>query len=250
MPLLAPEIEQLERPIAPFSFYSVSDAAVEGTLRVNSVAIVQAVRNEIRSLVHLLLVCPSAEMFRMERAKVFGKYSLFAKALSKLTLTDADPLVHQQLVQGALAAAEQLLRQNGDGLLGTEATAEALFSLVTMQRAFKLVPQIIAKQTDREEEDNRCAKEFGLAILWAYLHLDVLMAALCDGKTISVDVLADILQGLRFSVTAYAYAREGYRLRYPAAEPMMFPAVPWDDEDQALAAESTADREKIIPDDL
>jgi len=245
----APEIESLERPIAPFSFFCVSDAAVTGTLRLTAVDMVKAVRTEIRSLVYLLLACPSVETFRAERAKVFGKYSAFARALSKLTM-DIDPLVHQQLIQGALATQEHLLHKRGAELLSSEAAGEARFSIVTMQRAFKLIPQILARPAVREEDDNRFAKQFALSVLWASLHLDVLIAALKQGKILPLDVLSEVLQGLRFSVTAYAYAREGYRLRYPSPEPMMFPAAQWDEEDRGLAGQSTAERETTIPDDL
>jgi hypothetical protein len=244
----AREIEKLERPIAPFSFLCVSDAALAGTLRSNSGEIVKVVRNETRSVVALLLACSSADTFRTERNKVFGKYSLFAKALSKLTLTDADTLTHQQLVQGSLAAQEKKLKEFGADLFGIDATTEALFSLVTLRRAYKLIPAILAKQTDREDEDQKLSREFGLAAIWASLHLDVLMSAISQKKIITAEVLAEVLCGLRLAVSAYAFAREGYKIRYYSPEPSMFPITPWEDEDRALANLSTDERETTIPD--
>ena len=238
----------MERPIAPFSFLCVTDAALAGALRFNSGEIVKAVRNETRSVVALLLGCSSADAFRTERNKVFGKYSLFAKALSKLALTDADTHTHQQLVQGSLAAQEKKLKEFGADLFGVEATTEALFSLVTLRRAYKLIPAIMAKQTDREDEDQKLSREFGLAAIWASLHLDVLMSAITQKKIISSDVLAEILCGLRLAVSAYAFARQGYSLRYQSPEPSMFPIIAWDDEDRALANLSTDERETTIPD--
>ena len=242
------DLDEMERPTAPFSFFSVSDSAVARELRPNLGDIVRSIKTEIRSLIHLLLVCPSAETFRMERAKVFGKYLLFAKVLSKITLTDTDSLVHQQLVQGALAAQERQLREKGGDLFGGEATAEAIFSLVTMRRAYRLIPQILARDTERKDEDRNTAKQFGVSAVWASLHLDVLMASVSDGKTLPLDVLTEILQGLRSAITAYACAREGYNLRYPPTEPGLFPVVEWDEEDKALAESSTGEREATIPD--
>jgi hypothetical protein len=242
------EIEKLERPVAPFSFLCVLDAALAGTLRLNSGAIVKAVRNETRSVVDLLLACSSVEAFRTERNKVFGKYSLFAKALSKLVLTDADPQTHQQLVQGSLAAQEKKLKEFGADLFGIESTTEAVFSLVTLRRAYKLIPAILAKPADREDEDQKLSREFGSAALWASLHLDVLMAAISKKKILTSEVLAEILSGLRLALSAYAFAREGYNIRYPAQERSMFPVTTWDAEDQALANLSTDERETTIPD--
>jgi len=246
------DFEKLERPIAPFSIAAASEEDVSSKLSTPRSGLVRSAKGEILSLVMRLVVCPSAELFRQERAKVFGQYSLLLKAISKMVLSETDALVHQQLVQATISNEEEAVKaQAAADLFSTEVRGEILLSIGTLRRAYRLIPQILAieitEADQRFAEDNKLAKAFGTSALWCGLHIDCLMAAIHIGSVFSGEVLTELLGGLRYAVRAYAFAREGYRLRYPDAEPTGDHAT-WDEEDQALADMSADERESTIPD--
>lgn len=237
------EIERLERPSVPFSFTGASSDVIAKELRPSRGDLARAIRRELRGAVQRLLVSPSAEIFRYERAKVFGEYALLAKTLSKIIASDTDPVVQFGLVQGALEHIERVVRERAEGVFGADVTGEILFSIGTLRRTYRICAQFIGKDLSAElrDEDQENAKEFGAAVSWCGFHLDCILAALEDSASrVPLDVLQELMTGLRCSVTAYAYARIGYDLRYKRAESQgSLSEVRWDDEDIYLALRST-----------
>ena len=239
----AMEIESLERPDTPFSFVSAPEGTVAKRLTVSRGQLVRAIRQQLDEIVMRLCLCPSAEIFQQERTKVFGEYFVLLKAGSKVILADTDPMVHQALIQETLNHFESLARARGEGFLGAEVSGEILFSLSTLRRTYRLVAQILAKEPPQHlrAQDASNAKEFSACLSWCGLHLDCIMTILKQGEKMRVhlDVLQELLKGLRFSVEGYALARMGYDLRYPKRGPDLFEQTQWDDEDRYLAGSST-----------
>jgi hypothetical protein len=239
----------MERPNAPFSFMAAPDGVVAKRLTVSRGELVRVIGKQLDEIVEQLLVCPSAEIFREERNKVFGEYSVLLKAVSKVVLADTDAMVHQSLVQEALRYYESLVRSRADAIFGSEVTGEILFSIATLRRTYKLVGRILAKNPPQDLllQDRDNAKEFAACVSWCGMHLDCIIVALKDGEKarLPLDVLQEILAGLRLSVSAYAYARMGFDLRHPKNPPDLFGQTEWDDEDRYLAARSTDDMKSV-----
>jgi hypothetical protein len=246
----AMEIERLERPNAPFSFVSARQGAVAERLTLSRGELVRVVRQQLDEIVRQLLVCPTAEIFKNERKKVFGEYSLLMKSVSKVILTDTDPMVHQSLVQDTLRHYESLVTAQAQDLFGADVTGEILFSIATLRRTYRLVGQILAKDCpeDLVDQDRDNGKEFSACVSWCVIHLDCITTVLANPDTVRLplDVLQEVLCGLRYSVSAYAHARMGYDLRYPKRAPDLFGQTEWDDEDRYLAAVSTEEMKSAV----
>lgn len=238
------EIQLLDRPNAPYSFAGTSGDAVARELPRTRGELARAIMQELRGTIRTLVVCPTADVFKIERERVFGEYFLLGKTLSKVILTGADVMIHQALVQAGLNTIEALVRERCDGVFGADVTGEILFSLGTMRRTFRIFAEIVAQRFEvpenRLKEDREHAKAFRASLSWSGLHMDCIGLALRDPHVrVAPDVLHELLAGLRFAVEAYAHVREGYAIRHP--RPLNDPAgrIQWDDEDRFLAKWST-----------
>ena len=65
-----------------------------------------------------------------------------------------------------------------------------------------------------------------------------LIKSMDSGRSLYPGVLAEMIQGLRAAVNAYAWEKRGLALRVRPDEPTIAP-IEWDAEDEALLAEST-----------
>lgn len=250
MACCALEIERLERPNAPFSFVCAPEKAVSDRLTLSRGELVRVIRKQLDEIVHQLLACPTAEIFRDERRKVFGEYSLLTKSLSRTILSDTDPMVHLSLIEDSFVHSGSAISRHAEELFGPEVTGEIMFSLATLRRTYKLVGQILTKDCPDQfaEQDRENAKEFTACVSWCCIHFDCVMGAIKHRHNVRLplDVLSEILTGLRFAVSAYAHARVGYDSRFPKRAPDLFAQTQWDDEDRYLARLATDDLKQAI----
>jgi hypothetical protein len=93
---------------------------------------------------------------------------------------------------------------------------------------------------DLKRQDENLAQAFNFYAAWTQFHLDCMLTAIRLQKTIQLDVLPEIIDGLRAAVNAYGYSRQGLDLRSPQEEPEIH-GVEWDEEDQELLDSSMRD---------
>ena len=190
--------------------------------------------------------------FQRRRKLMFESYINLCSAITKVVLTTMeDSANHEQLVQEALTKLEEDFRVEGPLHLGAEASKEAVFSIATLKRTFRLIPGIVSNPVpdDKKNEDKELAKQFSSCVLWSQLHLDCLGFALERKEALAPEVLGEVLEGIRLSLTAYACARQGYDIRaLPRTEPVALEEIEWDDEDENLVAISL-EESNSIPDE-
>jgi hypothetical protein len=171
----------------------------------------------------------------------FSKYVQIMLALSRFADAMIPADVMQRLTWESFCERESDLRQDGDRIFGTAIKDQALFTVWTMRKISDLLGQIrAAKLTERSAEDKECSQQYVLNTLRAGFSLDCLGMALRTKGSIYPDVQAEITDGLRAAVNAYAWVRRGLNLRVPTEEQVV-PEIQWDEEDEELLSSSMAD---------
>jgi hypothetical protein len=153
----------------------------------------------------------------------------------------------EALIVEAFAQIERLLQSDGLATIGEEAVDEALFCLFTLRRTYGVIGRIPVDALPQENlsEDLAIAGELHHWTIVSQLHIDCLRAAFKAKLKLPEQVTAEILDGCRAAVMAYACARRGLDLRDP--EPKVdLSKVIWDEEDEALSNESADERDSII----
>ena len=191
------------------------------------------------------------EEFANARKEVFGDYLGAVKALSDLVRIVAPSQVIERIAAESFNELEAEFREHGLVRFGDAAKSQATFTIWTLRRTSGLMSKIAIADPVPEkfkDEDAKLASDFAFAAAWCQFHLDCLVAAIRFDKTIQLDVMPSIIDGLRAAVNAYGYARQGLHLRTPEPQPLLTP-YSWDEEDQELLDSSMRDMEVQALDD-
>lgn len=188
--------------------------------------------------VRVISATTSAEFQRLREA-LFPSYVNLHMALGNIVIAKLDLSELPTLVDASFNELEADFRATGPAYFGGEATDELLFSLATLNSAYRLVPKLLSTmplEAANLQQDMELARKFTWAAIWSSFHLRGLRTALQKGSPIAREVVHELLEGLRLSVMAYSYVRTALDLRTALdaryEEPL---AVTWDDEDEALA---------------
>ena len=125
---------------------------------------------------------------------------------------------------------------------GGPAKDQAMFTIWTLRRTSRLISKVASADIskDLKDQDEKLATAFSFYATWTQFHLDCMLGSMRFNKPIQLDVLPEIIDGLRGAVNAYGYARQGLNLRAPEPEPLI-EAIEWDEEDQELLDSSMRD---------
>lgn len=185
----------------------------------------------------------SEDEFLKKRAEIWPKYVRGLRALTD-TMHNLVPESDMEAMMGGAGTSlsGDLEKQRGVWL-GDPLTDQAVFTLWTLGKIRALAKAIHAAgraPAEKRGHDLELLREYRLTSLWSQFHLDIAFAAV-DSKIHMPDAVQNhIIDGLRGAVNAYAVMREALSLRQPAAD-QAAADLPWDDEDEALLAESMRD---------
>jgi len=183
----------------------------------------------------------SKKEFRDSRAKYLGRYMQMMTALGGLVSASVNEAVIERLTNEALSEIEVEFESEGH-VFGEEVREQAIFTAWTLRKINDLVQQCNSKRVEGhlQEADLAFAREYVQHVLYARFHLDCLRVSLATKVALFPEPLAEISDGLRATVDAYAWVRQGRDLRH--AESADLPVdLPWDEEQEELLQLSTSE---------
>ena len=219
-----------------------------GALRERPAQIIKLLLDERETLLVRLVTSRSVEEFMRLRELLLNRYLHLVRSISDcVTAAVDDDSLTYELAQDSLRGLERNFNEKGVEHLGAAASKEALFSLATLIKVYRLLPEIKSKKppSRRLKHDRELAKSFSFTFLWAHIHLDCLGTALDRQVQLAPEVLEAILDGMRRSVMAYSCLRQGLQLRGGASPSHKTKPPEWDDEDQVLLEESARELETV-----
>lgn len=232
------DLAALEKPTVPYPFPSVPKG-----LNHDASKVAFSIRKVLDDIIVRALKSRTLEDFRLTRNHSFREFCIFVRALSELVRTNTDPCTGGKLALEEMRSDECEFRASAPRVIGSNATNEALFHLVTLRKTFELVHAIVARELD-SELDRAAARQCMNATLWVGFHYECALALARKQISVSKEVLQELLASLAVVDLAYVAARQGYQLRYPEKQLHKFQAT------QPSANMAFGDVEKIFADSL
>jgi hypothetical protein len=159
----------------------------------------------------------TADEFNAAFEENFPKYFAMTLALSQLAHAVVPPDVVERLTRETICELEADFRDNAQGAFGSAVREQAIFTVWTLRKVSDVLTKICSVKLDdsKQEEDQEYCRKFNHYALCAHYSLDCLSMALRVGRPLYPEVMAEITDGLRCMVNAYAWARRGASLRHP-----------------------------------
>jgi hypothetical protein len=189
----------------------------------------------------------TAEDFKEARKESYPAYANVMLALGSLAGAVVPRALMNRLIGEAFCEMEADLREHGLSAFGAEVRDQAIFTVWTLRRTSEVCEKIHranAAAAEDREADARFAEHYLTMAMWTRFHVDCLIKSMDSGRALYPGVLAEMIDGLRGAVDAYAWARRGLALRVRLVESAITP-VEWDQEDEQLLSESTRDMASI-----
>lgn len=181
--------------------------------------------------------------FRAVRKKLLPLYAKTVLSIAELSQVVVRGNERARLASESFDLIEAAFRIHGESL-GEAVREQALFTVYTFRQIDSLISEklLIDAPDDKRSEDSELARQFASAVIWTRFHLHCLTLALNSSVRLSEPLREVVADGLRAAVNAYAYAKQGARLR-ESSQDSAPSLLAWDDEDQQLLDESTRDME-------
>lgn len=172
----------------------------------------------------------------------FPKYVAMTIALSQFSHAVVPPEVVERLTRESICEMESDFREKALPVFGSVVRDQAVFTIWTLRKINDLLTQILATKLDdsKKQEDREYSRQFNHYALCGYFSLDCLNMALRIDRPIYPEVMAELTDGMRAIVNAYAFARRGAALRIPSLEQPSVATIV-DDEDEYLLGASMQD---------
>jgi hypothetical protein len=197
---------------------------------------------EMERILARLLESKSRAEFEGTRKSVFSDYTNLTAILANSFSIHVDKSVREMAIRQAFQNVARRFETQGKEALGASVAGEAIFCLSTLKRAYRVLSQIDIEAPASEElrrKDFELASQFNAAAIWAQLHTECLLFAIKKRTGLNQEVLTEVLVGMRSSVMAYSYVRQGLELR-TTRQPYLS-SDQQDDEDCNLLEESYLD---------
>ena len=192
-----------------------------------------------------VITAPTLAEFRRERKKAWPKYVRSLRALNDTFLNLVPENVIAQLSQQALMDLESDIQHQGPSTFGQKLTEQSAFTLWTINEIRALRTNALGNDVPQSlrQRDSELASEYYGDSLWAQFHLDSLIAAIKFNRPVSEEIRAEVCEGLRAAVNAFAIIKDAETLRVkPSSIESAAPVtLPWDDEDERLLNSSMRD---------
>ncbi len=211
--------------------------------------IVTLTLREMEVIVTRLCSSTSKAEFEALRKQSLSDYIHLSYILANTFSLPEGTTVRQAVIQQSIKNVERVIESLGTPLIGSEVVREAIFSIETLGRAYKLVNFIHARgdvQSNQKEKDKELGVNFSSFAIWSQLHLDCLRFIVTHKLVTGKEIQEEILDGMRASVMAYSFVRQGLELR-TVREPILTDII-LGQEDQELLNESLVDSESSIYD--
>lgn len=219
-----------------------------GELSVSASGILKGMAALIDDLLLRTIAAQTKDEFVTVRNETFMPYARAMTSFSKLARNVIPDPVIERIVDESFSELEHDFREQGMSRFGAVTKEQAMFTIWTLRRTSRLISKIVAYgpiPAADKARDGEIAAAFSFHATWAQFHLGCLLVSIRQDKPIQLDVLPEIVDGLRAAVNAYGYIREGLDLRIPRDEPTMA-SYEWDQEDQELLESSMREMEGQI----
>jgi hypothetical protein len=214
-----------------------------GELSGSAEEIIKSIGAFLDGLLLRAVAAQTKKEFVAVRTEVFEPYAGALTSLARLVhILVPDPVI-EHIISDSFCELESDFREHGSARFGVDAKDQAMFTVWTLRRTSRLIAKVASSgpvPARLKEQDEKLASDFGFFAAWTQFHLDCMLASIRHDEPIQLEVLPEIIDGLRAAVNAYGYARQGLTLRAPAEEPRLQPCE-WDEEDQELLDSSMAD---------
>ncbi len=192
----------------------------------------------------------TAAEFDSAFTEAFQKYVSITLALSRLAQTVVPADVVDRLTRESICELEADFRDKALLAFGAAARDQAMFTIWTLRKINELVTNISTVKLDqsKQKEDRELSYQFNVSALRAQFCLDCLNLALRINRPIYPEVMRELVEGLRAMVNAYAWARQGFALRFPSAE-QPSELIGTDAEDEELLSASMHDWAAMVEDE-
>jgi hypothetical protein len=198
--------------------------------------IIKGISSFVDGLLLRSVAAQNQHEFAAIRNRVFGDYAKSVTCLANLVrMVVPDPVIERVLAE-SFCELESDFREHGLAHFGPAARDQAMFTVWTLRRTSGLISKIAASgpaPSSFKHEDQKTAEEFSFHTAWAQFHMDCMLISMRRDQSIKLEVLPEIIDGLRAAVDAYGYARHGLNLRSAQQEPLITPSE-WDEEDEDL----------------
>ncbi len=229
----------LQSPEILFSAASFPGERMLRRLRPNFGSAIKLLTMEMDCIASSMIRCRSKEEFESLLKEQFPAYVKLSSAIGNVVRSVIKSSDHARLVQEALDDIEKKFCAEENSYLGTDEKREIMFSLATLKKSFRLLPELLSRSVppEVEEEDKKLAGTFAAYVLLFQFHLQCLKVATASKESLNPEVLEEIIDGLRGSVMAYTCIRQALELRgFSAARySESLGVIPWDKEDEAFA---------------
>jgi len=180
----------------------------------------------------------TAAEFHAAFVEAFPKYVAITVSLSHFAQAVVPASVIQRLTRESICELEADFRDKALLAFGAATRDQAMFTIWTMRKVNDLLVQISTAKLEesRQKEDREFCAEFNFNALRAHFSLDCLNMALRLQRPIYPEVMAELNDGLRSMVNAYAWVRRGAALRIPVAEPPLEVSASDEENEQLLSA--------------
>lgn len=216
-----------------------------GKLSSSAEEIFRGISSFVDGLLLRAIAARTKSEFDTVRKEVFGPYVDAVTSLAKLARIVVPGDVIERVLNESFCELEAEFRDHGLTRFGPAAKEQAMFTIWTLRRTSRIISKIVSSgpvPENLKDQDAKVASDFSFHTAWTQFHLDCLLAAIRCDQSIQLDVLPEIIDGLRSAVDAYGYSRQGLNLRVPEQEPYIQP-YQWDEEDQELLDSSMKDME-------
>ena len=205
--------------------------------------ILKGISSFVDGLLLRAIAAQNKKDFTEVRAAVFERYAIALASFARLIQRMVTGPVIETVLRECFCELEAEFREHGLARFGSAAKDQAMFTVWTLRRTSRIMAMIAASGNvtpDLRRQDEEIAANFAVHATWAQFHLDCLLAGIRHGKSIQLEVLPAIIDGLRAAVNAYGYARQGLNFRSPQ-EGVAIQPLEWDEEDQELLDSSMKD---------
>ncbi len=208
-------------------------------LRPNFASVIKLLAREMDDVAIPLIRCRNRREFESVLTERFPSYVKLSMAIANVVRSVVKDSDYARLVQEGLDDIEKKFCAEENAYLGADEKREIMFSLATLKKAFRLIPELLSRPIPAEsaEQDNQLAGAFGIQTILFQLHMQCLIVAINRKESLNPEVLEEIIEGLRGSVLAYASIRQALELRGFSASRYSEKLGPiaWDEEDEAFA---------------
>ncbi|MGA8029128.1 MAG: hypothetical protein WB992_18465 [Bryobacteraceae bacterium] len=215
----------------------------KGELSPSAEEILKGISSFVDGLLLRAIAAQNQKDFTAVRSVVFEQYAIAVTSFARLIQRMVAGPVIETVLRECFCELEAEFREHGLARFGSAAKDQAMFTVWTLRRTSRIIATIAASGNvapDLRSQDQEIATKFAVNATWAQFHLDCLLVGIRHDKSIQLQVLPEIIDGLRAAVNAYGYARQGLNFRSPQEEVTIQP-FEWDEEDQELLDSSMKD---------